>query len=255
MRLKQEKLLDELISVYLKDGEPIGSESLRLMVDMKISSATIRNYFKVFVRDGILLQPHVSSGRIPSNATLKRFWKKNLPISNCLGINSLENFARASKNCAVFCNIRFFECEYLREIKKIEQFIILIFDKSEAIVPYSRGLYQLLNDFIKRDIEEIKFYLKTFGANLAFLRLDCALPKEIYSFGYECLGALDEHLASEILRGEIYYRLKNGFCFEIAPDGYLGLIQDIKCENKNGKMLLFGALGCDFRKFYREIAS
>ena len=84
-----------MIAIYIRDGVPIGSESLKLSIDMKISSATIRNYFKVLVNEGVLAQPHISSGKIPTNSTLKSYWKKNIDIYDCLNINSIDKIDKA----------------------------------------------------------------------------------------------------------------------------------------------------------------
>ena len=66
MSSKKDILLEQVIVQYLKSKEPIGSESLKASCRMGVSSATIRNYFKVLVQEGWLAQPHISSGRIPT---------------------------------------------------------------------------------------------------------------------------------------------------------------------------------------------
>ena len=44
---KKDFLLHQMIKQYVKCQEPIGSESLKVCLQGKISSATIRNYFKI----------------------------------------------------------------------------------------------------------------------------------------------------------------------------------------------------------------
>lgn len=253
-----------MIAIYIKDGEPIGSESLRLMVDMKISSATIRNYFKVLSSEGFLMQPHISSGRIPTNSTLKSYWRKNLNIINALQINNLSRIKQASDRYGIFCNLSFAKSNKMRllEVLNVQnRFSILVFEQIEVVLPYMTNLHNFATELIDMDIEEIKHIAKSVCANVLFERLENLNYAKVYNFGFRYLDFInDMALILKILKGEIYYQLKNGIYFELFSDGYLGLIQDISHTNtdgirKDGKMFLAGKLKCDYKAFYNAIAS
>lgn len=62
------KILQAIIRNYLETGEPVGSRTISKLGDLKISSATIRNEMADLEELGYILQPHTSSGRIPSDA-------------------------------------------------------------------------------------------------------------------------------------------------------------------------------------------
>ncbi|MDE6886411.1 MAG: hypothetical protein K2P17_05190 [Helicobacteraceae bacterium] len=256
MNSKQRELLNEMIAIYIKDREPIGSESLRLTMDMKISSATIRNYFKVLVEEGILFQPHISSGRIPTNNTLKNYWRSNLDINNVLVIDNIDKVKSASKKNGIFCNIKILNNEILKEIINFNnKYIILIFENSEAILPFSEHIYSFIKEFLYKNIEDIKMIAKSVCVNSLFYKLENIIDTEIFNFGYEFLNLIDSQMLLEIINSHIYYRLKNGFYFDLFPDGYLALIQDVRLENNYGKMFVFGELCCNYKDFYNEIAS
>lgn len=254
---KRQKLLDKMIAIYIKDGEPIGSESLRLTMDMKISSATIRNYFKILVDEGVLLQPHISSGRIPTNHTLKAYWRKHIDTQNGINISSLDKVRLASSEYELFCNIQITTNEILEEIINFnDKFIILSFSSKEAVLPYSKQMHSFLKEMLNHNIQDIKMIAKSVCANTLYERLEGISSMNIFNFGFRFLDfMIDEDRALEILRGEIYSRLKNGFIFENIKDGYLGILHDINLNGEYGKMFVAGKLKCDYKAFYQDIAS
>ena len=58
------KILAAIVDAYVRTGEPVGSKTL--VLDLGVSSATIRNEMAELVELGLLEQPHTSAGRIPS---------------------------------------------------------------------------------------------------------------------------------------------------------------------------------------------
>lgn len=61
------KILEAIINDYIITAEPIGSRTIAKKYDMGISSATIRNEMSDLEDMGFIIQPHASSGRIPSD--------------------------------------------------------------------------------------------------------------------------------------------------------------------------------------------
>ena len=64
---RKEKILNAIIQNYLETGEPVGSRTISKITDMNLSSATIRNEMSDLEELGYIVQPHTSSGRIPSD--------------------------------------------------------------------------------------------------------------------------------------------------------------------------------------------
>ena len=56
-----------IVRNYLETGEPVGSRTISKMADLSLSSATIRNEMSDLEEMGLILQPHTSAGRIPSD--------------------------------------------------------------------------------------------------------------------------------------------------------------------------------------------
>ena len=60
-------ILKAIIQTYLDTGDPVGSRTISKMSDLNLSSATIRNEMSDLEELGLIIQPHTSSGRIPSD--------------------------------------------------------------------------------------------------------------------------------------------------------------------------------------------
>lgn len=61
------KILNAVIKNYLETGEPVGSRTISKYTDLNLSSATIRNEMVDLEEMGYIIQPHTSSGRIPTD--------------------------------------------------------------------------------------------------------------------------------------------------------------------------------------------
>ena len=61
------KILEAIIHDYIQTGDPVGSRTISKKYDLGISSATIRNEMADLEDLGLIVQPHTSAGRIPSD--------------------------------------------------------------------------------------------------------------------------------------------------------------------------------------------
>ncbi|MEO6519132.1 MAG: heat-inducible transcriptional repressor HrcA [Pseudoxanthomonas sp.] len=66
-------LLRTLISRYIRDGEPVGSQTLARHAGLDLSAATIRNILGDLEEVGLLASPHTSAGRIPTAQGYRMF--------------------------------------------------------------------------------------------------------------------------------------------------------------------------------------
>ncbi|MBP0979439.1 MAG: heat-inducible transcription repressor HrcA [Oscillospiraceae bacterium] len=63
---RKAKILEFIIDMYIKSGEPVSSKTISELFQNTISSATIRNEMARLYELGFLEQPHTSAGRVPS---------------------------------------------------------------------------------------------------------------------------------------------------------------------------------------------
>ena len=60
------QLLRTLVSRHIRDGEPVGSQTLARHAGLDVSAATIRNILASLEDAGLLSAPHTSAGRVPT---------------------------------------------------------------------------------------------------------------------------------------------------------------------------------------------
>ena len=85
-------LLKKLVYSYIADGQPVGSKKLSDDADLNISSATIRNVMSGLEKKGLIVSPHTSAGRIPTEQGYRLFVDSLLetePLSKSL-LNRLK---------------------------------------------------------------------------------------------------------------------------------------------------------------------
>ena len=64
---RKTKILEAIINDYITTAEPIGSRTIAKKYSLGISSATVRNEMSDLEEMGLIIQPHASAGRIPSD--------------------------------------------------------------------------------------------------------------------------------------------------------------------------------------------
>lgn len=88
---RKRKILKILIKNYLETGEPVGSRTISKLLDVGLSSATIRNEMADLEEMGYILQPHTSAGRIPSDMGY-RFYVDELMEENEKKVSDMKEF-------------------------------------------------------------------------------------------------------------------------------------------------------------------
>jgi len=66
-------LFRHLIQSYTRDGQPVGSKTLARKSGLDVSSATIRNIMAHLEQLGLVISPHTSAGRMPTQAGYRFF--------------------------------------------------------------------------------------------------------------------------------------------------------------------------------------
>lgn len=86
---RQEEILNKIVEDYIDLAQPISSELLERKHHFGLSSATLRIEMQKLTDGGYLIQPHISSGRVPADKGYRFFVdkilenkKKNIDIEN-----------------------------------------------------------------------------------------------------------------------------------------------------------------------------
>ncbi len=70
---RQREILDLLISDYIASAQPVGSRTIARKYSGRLSPASIRNVMADLTEMGLLAQPHVSAGRLPTHAGMRYY--------------------------------------------------------------------------------------------------------------------------------------------------------------------------------------
>lgn len=85
MDFRKNKIFQNIVREYIKSGVPVGSNLLVAKTGLDVSSATLRNEMADLEEQGLLRQPHTSSGRVPTEAGYQFY------IDNLLEVHPLNN--------------------------------------------------------------------------------------------------------------------------------------------------------------------
>ena len=77
-------ILRAVVEEYIATAQPVGSAHIAGNRDLAVSSATVRNDMAALEREGYLMHPHTSAGRIPTDKGY-RFFVDNLVPNGALG--------------------------------------------------------------------------------------------------------------------------------------------------------------------------
>lgn len=72
-------ILATIVENYITTGEPVGSKAICNMLDMSVSSATVRNDMSDLSELGFLEQPHTSAGRVPTSLGYRYYIDNLMP--------------------------------------------------------------------------------------------------------------------------------------------------------------------------------
>jgi heat-inducible transcriptional repressor len=91
-------ILRVVVEEYIETAQPVGSAMVARLPELAVSSATVRNEMGALEREGYLVQPHTSAGRIPTDKGY-RFFVDSLvkpgPLDAAQNQQVREFFARA----------------------------------------------------------------------------------------------------------------------------------------------------------------
>lgn len=84
---RSQEIFRRLVERYLDTGAPVGSRQLSRMLDVSLSSASVRNVMADLEELGLIAAPHTSAGRAPTQEGLRFFVDAMLEIG---GIDETE---------------------------------------------------------------------------------------------------------------------------------------------------------------------
>lgn len=86
-------ILEAIVSEYIGTAQPVGSQHAAQAAGISVSSATVRAEMVALEREGYLVQPHTSAGRIPTDKGY-RFFVDQLTEPGILGPSQRQKVAK-----------------------------------------------------------------------------------------------------------------------------------------------------------------
>src|SRR5271156_4756556 len=65
---RQERILCKVVDEHLRTGQPVASRGIAADPDLDCGPSTVRNELALLEEYGLLAHPHVSAGRVPTDA-------------------------------------------------------------------------------------------------------------------------------------------------------------------------------------------
>ena len=165
------KILQAIITDFIRNAEPVGSRTLSRILDIEVSPATIRNEMADLEEMGYLYHTHTSAGRVPSDKAY-RLYVNNLMdryeleaaekdrIRRELSANMLEmerTVQRASELLSELTNLMSFATfEDMRDMRLFLQGMTRIFAHPEYnTIEHARSFLEMV-DNRDRFVDEVK---------------------------------------------------------------------------------------------------
>lgn len=95
---RSQAILREIVDAYVTSGEPVGSRTISRRLETPLSPATVRNVMADLEAIGLIRSPHVSAGRLPTEAGLRLFVDGLLQA----GTLSLDERELIERQCSSF---------------------------------------------------------------------------------------------------------------------------------------------------------
>lgn len=258
----QEIILKNVVIHYIDTPEPIGSKQLKSSLEVDVSPATIRNYFKKLVEQGYLDQLHSSSGRVPTSMAFKEYWNNQIDTKSTIHIESFDTLEKASKFFGVYSLFKEERRNQLRAVYNIEEsYLLLVFERGETIIKNSKLINAFLNQFDGYDIKDIYQIARENSIGELTDKLGEVVKSSVVRFNQRELISFsdaneswsDNHFG-HYYDGDILDSLEDGICYEhFAPKDHMVIKSGCSVDGVQGSMLIVGHMSRDFNHFLSSI--
>lgn len=210
---RKKKILEAVIKDYINSAEPVGSRTLSKRYDLGVSPATIRNEMADLEEMGFLIQPHTSSGRIPTQKAYRYYVDEIMQIHKLAAAmrrdihegylnfsgeidNTMNHTAkllsRLTNYTAVVLAPRVsrFNCKYVQIIPLIRERILMIIVTVEGIAKNIE--MNLSREISREEAQKLSNVLNRLLQNIAFQEMNADLIDEIQELNEDECRSLRE---------------------------------------------------------------
>ncbi len=144
---------------------PIGSNELGSRMSAAIPASTIRVYFKKLSDEGEITKLHISGGRIPTIAAMRRYWSEIFAISDInLEINDAEELKKLCYEFELYCMIfGTIDNELLEILNLNNRYMILNFGEDEIVIKFDARMYKFLSNLAGVSLNKLELICSQVG--------------------------------------------------------------------------------------------
>jgi len=148
MNPRQKELLNKIIKEYIKTAQPVGSHLLADKYFTNLSSATLRSDMNELEKQGYLIQPYTSAGRIPTEQGYRYYLK-----------NFFADKKISKKNKRTLMQIRRLTKEYRQTLKNLAKVMAKLTGNAVIVGFAHQDVYYtgLANLFSQPEFQDIDF--------------------------------------------------------------------------------------------------
>ncbi|MGP1561201.1 MAG: hypothetical protein ACTTIC_03835 [Helicobacteraceae bacterium] len=258
----EDLILKNVVIHYIQTPEPIGSSQLQQILDLSVSSATIRNYLKKLVADGYLDKLHSSSGRIPTFQAFREFWLEEFKSKPRIELQDLANIQSAGEFFGIYGILSKDEPNALSNLYNIEnRILVLDFEKNQVCIEYDPNLEIFLSEFTGHDSSDLLRLAYENMINELPEKLQAVMGEDLITFNDEallCLANKDKNWGkshfAEFFDGSVINTLNYGVYFEhCVPKDHLLVKTRVFQGEKPMSLLALGHMSRDFNGFFNSL--
>lgn len=215
LKERKKKILEVIIKDYINTAEPVGSRTLSKRYNLGISPATIRNEMADLEDLGFLMQPHTSSGRIPTQLAYRYYVDEIMQIQKLAKVvrndihngylkitreldNTMNHTAKVLSQLTNYTSVVLsprvscFNCKHVQIVPLIKERVLLI------VVTYE-GMAKNIEMTLSQEIDttlalKLSNVLNSFLKNISFQEINMELVDQIQE-----LSPDESNLLREIL--------------------------------------------------------
>lgn len=200
------KILKAIIASYIDNAEAVGSRTISKKYELGVSPATIRNEMSDLEEMGFLVQPHASSGRIPTDMAYRYYvddlWKKVQGASNTnTELDQLRGIIedKANEMDSVFKN----SVRILSQFTKYTSFIVAPQLKKSVVkriqlVPITDTTILLLIILQSNIVKQVTLKLRCPIPFEQMEKISAALSEKLYGYKLEDVDLIKDSLIEQL---------------------------------------------------------
>ncbi len=237
---------------------PIGSNELGSRMSAAIPASTIRVYFKKLSDEGEITKLHISGGRIPTIAAMRRYWSEIFAISDInLEINDAEGLKKLCDEFELYCMIfGAIDNELLEILNLNNRYMILNFGEDEIVIKFDARMYKFLSNLAGISLNKLELICSQVGLSELKSKIRELKRTKIYFQENEILAfdMFKDRCFKMVFDPSFSLQMDEKLTFSpMFDENFMGLKFSANYLGNEAQMICAGSIYTDYVKFINLI--